>query len=136
MKRRKSLNDFRGFSGVDVSIETSLLEYGIAWKLKSKRKQEYIFCYGIGIAENENRETLYNRFSFSWMTKKEFVGLVNESWFNIDSVLKTCGIASKQEFIDNFPYSVSDAISYHGTENIFGSDYFGGFHIVNQWVKE
>lgn len=123
MNYDKRLNDFRGYTGIDVSNEISLFEYGLLWKLVNKNLQEYKFVYGINQAEFDG-EICYTEFDYGYINRKDFITLCNENWFKIDSVLSYTGIDSKEEFISNFPYSVFDAIQYHGCENIFGSSYY------------
>ena len=124
MTRKKRLYDYRGFSGIDASNEISLFEYGILWQLRDKKKQEYLFVYGVEIDDSSS----YIRFAYSWMNQKDWQALCNESWFELDKVCEFYD-STPDEFIANFPDNVHTAIQYHGTENIFGSDYSGGFEI-------
>lgn len=124
--RNKSFNDYRGFSGPDMDIETSLREYGIIWK--KVKKTEYLFIYGIDVKENENRGWEYNRFSYAFMSEKNWKELCNESWFELSEVCEYCD-STQEDFIAGFPYNVHSAVSYHGTENIFGSNYDEGYTI-------
>lgn len=119
------------FQGPDYSLEISLKEYGIAWqKTEFPERTEYKFLYGIDVKENEFGDIEYSNFDYSFMDKKEFESLVNELWFDVESVLSFIGTEeTKEEFIDRFPYSVADCVSYHGYENIFGSSYTEGITI-------
>ena len=124
--RNKSFNDYRGFQGPDVDIETSLREYGLIWK--KVKKTEYLIVYGIHIKEDEYRNSVYDRFTYTFMSEKDWKELLAESWFNLDKVVAFCGM-SKEVFIDSFPFMLDSAIAYHGTENILGTNYSEGYSI-------
>ena len=126
MSRRRCVNDYRGFEGPDCDIATDLFEYGLAWK--EVRKDEYKFIYGVNVKE-ENHDIVYNRFDYAYMTKRDYLSLINESWIKIDRVLNYSGL--DREFAENgFPHFVHNLILYHGAENIFGSSYSEGFEIL------
>jgi len=129
---KNSIYLYRGYSGTDVDIATSLFEYGIIWhdtkslkkvKKEDKRPEEFHFIYGIDIKEDEFGNLEYCQFSYSYLSKSDFIDLCNESWFELDKVLDYTG-ETKEDFINAFPYSVYSAVSYHGVENIFGSSYY------------
>ncbi len=106
-----------GYEGSDSCIETSLFEYGLIWIEinKEKKQDEYRFIYKNG-----------ELFSYSFMNKKTFIGYMNCEEFideeNLKQLLSYCG-QTKEQLIESFPLSVSDLVSYYGTENIFGTDY-------------
>ena len=113
-----------GFEGPDVSLEISLFEYGIAWqKTELPEREEYKFLYGI---DHDGRQ--YTKFDYSFMDKKEFESICRENWFNLPKVLEFCDL-EESEFFGMFPSTVSEAIAYHGYENIFGSTYSEGIEI-------
>ena len=114
----KPLYRYRGFNGPDVSLKTSLTEYGIIWK--QIKKDEFKFIYLIIYAPS--------RFDYGFMTKKEFLSLCSEDWFDLPAVLNFAG-SNKADFLSHFPSSIVSAIQYHGVENIFGTSYTEGFEI-------
>jgi len=129
---KNSVYRYRGYSGIDVNIETSLFEYGIIWhdtkslkkvKKEDKRPEEFHFIYGIDVKEDEFGNLEYCQFSHSYLNKSDFIDLCNEDWFELPKVLEYVGY-TKDAFLNSFPYSVSDAVSYHGADNIFGSSYY------------
>lgn len=126
--------DDQGLEGVDADIETSLIEYGFAYKPVEEEvffaneqgerfDVDYEFIYGIGYGEDGN----YNKFDKAHMTTKEFVELIEEDWFDLNDVLEFTGM-KKNDFINLFPLSVYDCISYYGYQSIFGDSY-GGFEL-------
>jgi len=107
----KKLSEYDGYEGGDASIEISLYEYGLLWKLKDPEKKEYDIVYGTDTDANCN----YRRFSTTTMSEKEFIDLTKESWFDkkgFDSFRGTEEI--------NFPDDLHSAIRYYGIDNIFG----------------
>ena len=126
MSRRRCINDYRGFEGPDADIATSLFEYGLAWK--KIKKEEFIFIYGVNVKEKDH-DIVYNRFDIGFMTKKDYLSLINENWVKLDSVLNFCD-CTRESAENGFPYFVHDLIMYHGTENIFGTSYAEGFEIL------
>lgn len=107
----KKLSEYTDYEGTDASLETSLYEYGLLWKLKDPEKKEYDIVYGTETDSNGN----YRRFASTTMSEKEFIDLTEESWFDkkgFDSFRGTKEI--------NFPDDLHSAIHYYGNENIFG----------------
>lgn len=114
----------QGYEGCDANLDINLFEYGLAW-LKNK-ENDYTFIYGISIDEEGN----YTEFEFSDISKEDFIDIVTASWFDLASCLATID-STKKDFIDSYPFSILDCIYYHGTQNIFGTSYDGGFSIAN-----
>ncbi len=131
----KKLSDYEKerYEGVDVSLEISLFEYGILWKLIDEEQEEYKFIYGVGLKESENGFE-YSLFDWATMGKKEWVELLEEDWVELDEVCNFCGM-SKEEIKNNWPYGIYDLISYYGYENVFGSSYYP-FEIKNDYEEE
>lgn len=117
----------QGYEGIDNSLDTALFEYGIVWTKNEHctEQDEYHFIFGVCNDGNE-----YDTFDHGHMSKDDFIELIHESWFELDSVLSFCGL-SEQELIDSFPYSVHDCIMYYGIENIFGGSNYQ-FEIENK----
>ena len=124
MKTLKQYED-AGFDGVDVSLDIALFEYGLIWQ--KTEPNEYKFIYGIGIDEDCN----YNLFDYAFFSQEDWNDLLdNTDWFDTDAVCRYYGI-SKKQLKEGFPYTISDAISYYGFENIFGGSY-DGFPILEE----
>jgi len=123
--KAKRIYDFRGFEGPDASLEISLFEYGLAWKCANKRKQEYIFVYGIRASDKGE----YDRFAYSTLSLADWKATVNEPWFKAESVGNYFE-RSAETLVKGFPESLHEGVIYHGTENIFGTCYHEGFAIV------
>jgi hypothetical protein len=107
------------FIGVDINIEISLFEYNIICKpyKKDGRTDEY-FCiynqnglFGTGYITEEFLDNLIN--CKEWMNEEDteqflnFVGVEKLEWLSFEFITKLYGL-----------------ISYYGTENIFGTDYY------------
>lgn len=112
------LLEAQGFKGPDASLEESLFEYGLAWRVMEK---ETLFIYRIG--ENRFDRTV---FSNDLDVIKEFNWV---SWTEIANHVGT----PLPEWI-NFPLDskIYDLFMYHGWENIFGSSYWEGFKIETE----
>lgn len=95
-----NLSDYEnlGYRGIDASLEISLFEYGFIFKKEQERQDTFTFIYGKNI--NENCEFI----TFDWrtMSKKEFIELTQEKWFNLDGVLSFIG-QTKEDFLAYFP---------------------------------
>jgi hypothetical protein len=118
----------RNFKGTDISLNISLNEYGLIWKKykrankkKGIKKGEYLFIY-----------TYYNfdekkclSHSFLFLENKE--DILNEySWVNWQDIINFCGFPDIDIYFNNtdIPIIISDLISYYGTVNLFGENYF------------
>lgn len=110
-----------GYEGPDVSLNISLFEYGIVWKLTSEEQKEYRFIVGVGLDKEGN----YNRFDWFYLNEKDFDSMQWEDWFEHKKVMQSCGSGNPYLSL-SMPYGVQYAIMYHGYENIFGTscDYF------------
>lgn len=117
--------DHSRFEGVDIDIEISLKEYGIAW---IEAKSEYLFYYGIHQTENEG-DIDHDRFDFcsidkSTDIKKEY------DWVDWEAILAFSGLESCDNWEDwmevPFPQQIFTLVQYYGHENVFGeSDWRG-----------
>jgi len=114
----KKISDFEtgDWEGPDNSLSISIQEYGIAWK-----KEEGGFVFIIGIHADDNCD--YDRFTVMHMTEKDWESMVKEEWFDLHRVESFAGGPI------SFPSGVQVAISFWGSENIFGSVYHEGFEI-------
>ena len=112
-----------GFQGGDVSLEISLYEYGLIWKLEENTENEYKFIYGVNVTEGEFGGYIYNEFDWSNMSKIEFTDMIDSSWFDLPKFAKFVGIDA-EKIPDYFPGIIQECISYHGAENVFGSSYY------------
>ena len=116
----KQLQD-QGFDGIDASLETSLFEYGLVWSKTDRQDQnEYKVIFGVGYDEDTCE---FDSFDMGFITESEFESMQGEDWFNLNQVLDFIGCSSDDCTGLHFPEGISDAISYHGAENILGSSY-------------
>jgi len=107
----KKLSEYEGYEGSDASLDISLYEYGLLWKLKDPEKKEYDIVYGVDTDTNGN----YRKFASTTMSEKEFIDMTEYSWFDkkaFDSYRGTEEIS--------FPNDLQSAYMYYGSNNIFG----------------
>jgi hypothetical protein len=109
--------------GIDADIETSLKEYGFAWR---EKKGEYVFYYGVNMGKNERGDMDYTR--FDWATFPKNTDPFEEfDWVEWEQVCDTTGATVEEYKVMRFPMVVWDLFSYYGYENVFGSSYWEGF---------
>jgi len=117
---KKYLSDYEGFKGVDASLETSLYEYGLIWKLQKDEatgKDEYKFIYGVSVEGEE-----YNLFDYAHIDAD--VDPVSEwNFVKWEDVAEFCGVSKEELLTQDLPWIVRDLVSYYGREDIFGSSY-------------
>ena len=114
-----NINELDHMTGIDINLETSLFEYGIAWDstaYKEDNKHEIDFLHG----HDYNGEE-YTLFYWSSMDLDDFAGFFDKtSWCDVTEIAKTSGLTIKQLY-QGFPYTIHDFIMYYGVDNIFGS---------------
>jgi len=109
----------KNYQGTDVNLETSLEEYGfVARPITVDYADEYFVIYKMDD----------NQYGSGHIRESELNAIVNGTeWASeedVNSMLETVG-ASKQEWMDlPFTSKFSDLVSYWGTENIMGTDYY------------
>jgi hypothetical protein len=137
----------RGFRGIDCNLDISLGDYGAVWKVYRRRtgniaRHETKFVYCIPSRGNDTVEYSVGFFNFldthvfrefdwiEWDRVNSFVGYnVYDTIRMLDMQLANSEI-SKYDYCDAISLIVaSDLLFYYGSENIFGTDYYGGFHI-------
>ena len=106
---------------VDVMPEVSLYEYGLMHRENADGSIDIV--YGIGADD-----CMYNRFT-TYLGYAESDFPAGESWFDLSAVLRFVGMTADEWNATPLISRVHDAISYHGTENILGTDYTGGFKV-------
>lgn len=111
-----------GATGIDVSIEESLFEYGLCW---IDCDNDYLFIYPIRYESNDIVPTMFDRASI----KKDLNVYEEYDWVKWDKVLSFVGMSKKEWDAMPLPCKISDLISYYGTEEIMGSCYWEGFEI-------
>lgn len=106
-------------SGVDVNLETSLKEYGIAWH---ETETEITFVYGIKYEGDEFIQFDECAFDKDLNIKEHFDWIDASEWQSFKS------FAGIDEEIETLPldYVIPSLVSYFGTENVFGSICFEG----------
>ena len=104
--------------GVDVNIEISLLEYGIAW---FKKSNEITFIYSTGIDKNcDCSNFCLSSFDLNTNVKNEFDFVDWQSFCNFADIDES---KLNEMPIEHVIYSL---VMHEGIENIFGSTYSEG----------
>ena len=113
--------EHKDMEGVDANLETSLKEYGIAWKTAEDDEKDYLFYYGI--SSNEQGE--YTRFDHSHLAKNADI---YKEWNFVEwgRVYSFTGCTKEEYDKMPLPQVVFDLILYYGYENIFGTSYYEG----------
>jgi hypothetical protein len=104
-----------GFQGIDYSLDTSLFEYSLVWKVL---ETETIFVYKLN-GDNFDRCSISN----DVVASKEW------AWASFLDVARSCGTSVEELLEQPLPAIVSDLVNYYGYENIFGTSYWEGFKI-------
>lgn len=114
------LHPISEYSGVDVNIEISLCEYGIAW---FDAGNEWHFIYGIKRDDKGN----FCRFDVGWFDKK--IDCKKEfGWADLEDVVRGMDLTVEEWLTENtLPVIIADLYVYYGYENIFGSTYWEGY---------
>jgi hypothetical protein len=111
------------FVGTDCNLETSLLEYGLIVAHVTKDYQdEYFTVYRSPYSEQP-------MFGTGYVRESELDSLIDgNEWMSADDVtefLSFTGCSDAAEFKAlPFIQKISDLISYYGTENVIGTDYY------------
>ena len=125
MKNSRYDFDHSKLEGVDVSIEISLKEYGLAW---IEAEDEILFYYGT--AYNDATQE-YNRFDMARFdvpidVEKEF------DWADFDSLR-----SYSDPFDELSVYAkIFTLLLYYGFENVFGSQYWEGLTYEEIFLSE
>lgn len=103
--------------GMDIDIETSLKEYGLAWQ---SWEDETVFYYGIAHDGEE-----YTR--FDWGTIDNDTDIKNEyDWANFQDVAETMGMTITEWDKTPLTQKIWDLLSFYGYENVFGASHTEG----------
>ena len=111
------------FQGIDVCLETSLLEYGMVWK---ETDTEYIFLYNGTTVYHGANETEYGYFYWCGFSKDTDI-TVEFDWVEWESFLQFID-SDMAEFKNTpLPFQIFQLNLYYGFLNIFGEQYYEGF---------
>ena len=141
--KTKSLYDYRGYHGIDASLDISLFEYGLIcrkftksnikkyeWKKLHQHSDEYRIIYGVETDEQGN----YNLFEPTYKRESELNNLVlGNEWISkdvIDSFLETHDTTLETWLELSFIMKLHDLVSHFGWMDVLGSVYYG-FKINN-----
>lgn len=107
------------FSGIDQSIDISILEYGILVSNEPNDDGSYLIIYGVN-----NDGNSYESFASILLSEKEVNDKIQESWFDKESFFSYCG-QTEQEWLSNtIAGKMRDMLAYYGSENICGVRYY------------
>ena len=110
-----------GFTGPDASLDESLFEYGIAYKVTD---DEILFIYGTQYGYDE-----YIR--FDRCTINTDINIAEEyDWADLKAVQSVNGYSTKDWNTLPLEQKITDLLRYYGYENVFGSSYWESFTIT------
>jgi len=113
MEKRQDF-DHSKLEGVDIDIEISLKECGIAWV---EDEDEILFYYGVKYAEDE-------WYAFDFCTVDKNLDIKEEySWADFGAVSKYIDYNIHNLTLVEKIIALND---YYGWENVFGSSYWEG----------
>lgn len=101
--------------GIDASNETSLFEYGVLFR-KTTDGLRVIYKWYAG--ENEYR------YSYSWFNPNDFKP--DNTCIKLEPVFSFYN-STMDNYSNNPEQFCSDLYGYYGDENVFGTDYSGGY---------
>lgn len=111
-----------GFTGPDASLDVSLFDYGLAYKVTD---DEILFIYGIQLEYNDFKYKRFDR-----CTIKTDINIQEEyDWADLPAVHSTMGYSDIDWNALPLEQQITDLLNYYGYENIFGSSYWEGFEI-------
>lgn len=113
-----ALLEAQGFDGPYPSIETSLFEYGIAWK---DLGDETLFIYGIKVNKHDEYY-IFDRCTYKNDTDPQ----KKWDWIGWDLFLNLCPYFMQLDFQNK----VAELFSFHNHEKIFGTSNWEGFKIT------
>lgn len=97
--------------GSDVSNEVSLFEYGLLFR-KTNQGLQVIYKTG------------ENMYSFGWFDP--FYFYPGNSLLDLEPVFASCD-STIEDYLNNMELFCTDLVWYYGPENVFGTDYTGGY---------
>ena len=105
--------------GVDIDIEISLKEYGLAWIIG---ETDTLFYYGIQVDEYGK----HTRFDFCTIAND--IDIESEyEWADLSGVSECSNNTTVEKWLNASMISkIQDLILYYGYEEIFGSSYWEG----------
>ena len=119
--------------GVDVDVETSLAEYGIAWEVKD---DEVRFYYGIEIDEDEDTRCPYYS-GFDWASFPIDTDVFSYfDWADFDEMLDCCGLSMGEYKSLELASKICELSRYYGHEEIFGTSYYGALFTLDELLED
>ena len=112
--------------GLDVDLETSLLEYGLLMRfVPEETGRQWKAVYGVDVDGSGN----YNKFDQGWISEKDIADLMSgNDWMkerDIKSFLEYTGCSDVEEFLElSMVNKLHDLLHYWGHENIMGTAYY------------
>lgn len=114
----KKLSDYKDYTGIVVSIEISLFEYGLIWnKNKNCGQDEYYFIYDTYLKDKHGNKL----FGSSYLSKQDLISMFDD-WASKSDIESFTG-EKFDTWIETFPHCVDVMVQYYGTDSVFGTDY-------------
>ena len=96
--------------GIDASNEISLFEYGILFRKTTD---------GLQVVYKWTNYDGENKYSFSWFNP-------DNTCLELEPVFASCD-STIEDYLNNAERFCADLFWYYGPENVFGTDYSGGY---------
>lgn len=110
-----------GFTGPDASLDVSLFDYGISYKVTD---DEILFIYGTQYGYDE-----YIR--FDRCTINTDINIAEEyDWADLKTIQSSNSYSTKDWNALPLEQKITDLLRYYGYENLFGTSYWNGFTIT------
>ena len=122
MQKQRRFNMSK-IQGVDANIETSLMEYHLAW-IVSDDEKEIRFWYAYRFEDDDLDKPRFDWIDFDtdMDVEKEF------DWIdNWEKIIESTEMDNQEWLESELPYKIETLVSCYGFENIFGSTYTYGF---------
>lgn len=110
-----------GFEGIDASLETSILEYGMAW---ANKDSEWYFIH-----RHSNVNNVFDSASFPEDTdwRSEFPWVLD----SLEEFLSYIDMTEEEFDAESLPIKIYQIENYWGVENVFGTSYYSGFLVFS-----
>ena len=117
--------DHSKLEGMDVNIEISLKEYGLAWIVSEK---ETLFYYGLKYDELDKEDFEdYGYIRFDFCSLKNNIDVKKEyEWVNWENLFESHGIEEEDFNQLPLPFKIENLVSHYGRNEIFGESYWEG----------
>jgi len=106
----------KGYYGVDVNIQTSLLEYGLVVNDNVDVNNQHKIIFVVDWKDFGQP----NAYNYSYISEEDIRVIFDEEWFDKKGFLSFIGQTEKEFFNTSLANQLDDMIAYYGKLNILG----------------